>query len=191
MKKLFGLLTTLVLALTLVACGGGTVLVEDGVDYYVTGPYHGWGDATKNPEYQMEAISINDSRVASIKSELNGATALYVFELTFPNNVETWENGYTIDGVERKFNGSMFVKLIQTPTGEEIPNYWLQSPESGEVKNLTPNNLYIAPFRPESENTDGRGWSNSDPANLVGPGTFYVVFARLPNNVKAMGIIAK
>jgi hypothetical protein len=188
MKKLFGLLTTLVLAFTLVACGGGTILVDEAKDYYATGNFAGWGDATSKDEMRMEAIAVNDPRVSSVRSQLDGATALYVLEITLPSELATFDEKYNVNGTVTTFNGNLTVKVIQTEKGDLAPIYWAQNKESGKVDNLTPATLIIAPY--VEENVNDLGTWGSNPVAMKA-GTYTLVFALFPNQKKAMGLIAK
>ena len=188
MKKLFGLFAALLLALGLTSCGGGTVLADANHDYYATGNFAGWGDATSKVEYKMTAIATNDSRVSSIKSGLNNATGLYILEITLPADAAGWDVGYTINGVEKKYDGNLTVKVIQTDTGSNVPNYWAQNPESGKVTSLTPETLYIPPF--VEENVNGAGTWNDNPVAIGGAGNYYIVFATFSGS-KAMALIKR
>ena len=191
MKKLFGLLTTLVLALTLVACGGGTILVDEAKDYYATGNFANWGDATSKAELRMEAIAVNDPRVDSVRSQLDGATALYVLEIVLPSEDAGWGDDnpkYNVNGTLTTFNGNLTVKVIQTEKGDIAPIYWAQNKESGKVDNLTPATLYIPPY--VEENVNNLGTWGDNPVGIKA-GTYNLVFALFPNQKKAMGLIAK
>jgi hypothetical protein len=186
MKKLFGLFATLLLSISLAACGGGTVLVDANHDYYATGNYAGWGDATSKPEQKMEAVALNDSRIAQVRSQLGDATAIYVLEIELPAAAAGWDMTYTINGTEAKYDGNLAVKAIQTMAGDDIPNYWFQSPESGKVTSLTPTTLYVPPF--VEENVNGAGAWNDNPAVIGGPGKYTFVIAIAPGS-KFMGAI--
>ena len=188
MKKLFGLFATLLLAVGLTSCGSGTVLADANHDYYATGNFAGWGDATSKVEYKMEAIATNDARVSSIRRDLNGATGLYVLEIELPAEAAGWDLKYTIEGTERTFDGNLTVKVIQTDMGSDVPNYWAQNPESGKIDNLTPTTLYLPPF--VEENVGGAGTWNDNPVVTAGPGKYLLVFA-LFSGSKAMGVIAR
>jgi hypothetical protein len=191
MKKLFGLLATLLLSFTLVACGGGTILVDEAKDYYATGNFAGWGDATSKAELRMEAIAVNDPRVASVRSQLDGATALYVLEIVLPSEDAGWGDGspkYNVNGTLTTFNGNLTVKVIQTEKGDIAPIYWAQNKESGKVDNLTPATLYIPPY--VEENVNNLGTWGDNPVGIKA-GTYNLVFALFPNQKKAMGLIAK
>jgi hypothetical protein len=190
MKKLFGLLATLLLSFTLVACGGGTILVDEAKDYYATGNFAGWGDATSKAELRMEAIAVNDPRVASVRSQLDGATALYVLEIVLPSADAGWDDNpkYNVNGTLTTFNGNLTVKVIQTDKGDIAPIYWAQNKESGKVDNLTPATLYIPPY--VEENVNNLGTWGDNPVGIKA-GTYNLVFALFPNQKKAMGLIAK
>jgi hypothetical protein len=186
MKKLFGLFATLLLSFSLASCGGGTILADANNDYYATGNFAGWGDATSKPEQKMEAVALNDSRIAQVRNQLGDATAIYVLEIELPAEAAGWDVTYTISGTENKYDGNLTVKVIQTATGDDIPNYWAQSPESGRVTSLTPTTLYVPPF--VEENVGGAGSWNDNPVVIGGPGTYTLVFAVAPET-KFMGAI--
>jgi hypothetical protein len=135
----------------------------------------------------MEAVALNDSRIGQVRNQLNDATAIYVLEIELPAGAAGWEMPYTINGTERKYDGNLSVKVIQTMTGDDIPNYWAQNPESGRVTSLTPTTLYIPPF--VEENVGGAGSWNDNPAVIGGPGKYTLVFALAPNSTKFMGAI--
>jgi hypothetical protein len=186
MKKLFTLFVVLFIAVALFACSD-KVLVDEAHDYYVTGNFAGWGGAAGNPDYKMEAIGINDARVASIKGQLKGATGLYIIEIVLPSTDAGWGPEYKVNGVLTTFNGNLTVKVIQTEAGDDIPNFWAQNPESGAITNLTPATLYIPPF--VEENVDQAGTWNDNPVAKTA-GTYYLVFVIFQGS-KAMALIAK
>jgi hypothetical protein len=186
MKKLLGLFAALFLAIGLTSCGGGTVLADANHDYYATGQFAGWGDATSKAEFKMEAIAVSDSRVSSIRSKLNGAKYLYVVEVTLLSTPAGWTKTYKINGVDKEFDGNQAIKVIQTDVGSPAPNYWAQNKESGAISILTPDTLYIPPYR--EENTDGAGTWGDDPFVSTGGGKYLLVFAVFDGS-KGMGII--
>ncbi len=187
MKKILGLLVVLTLVFTLVGCVSGEVLEDEAHDYYATGQFAGWGDATADSAYMMEAIARNDERIDSIVDETKDATALYILEIVLPDADADWTVTYTIDGEEVVVNGNLTVKVIQTDADSEVPNYWAQSPESGEITNLTPDTLYVPPFVESSE--DGSGGWNDNPIAFEA-GTYYFVFVVFDGS-KAMALIEK
>jgi hypothetical protein len=134
----------------------------------------------------MEAVALNDSRIGQVRNQLNDATAIYVLEIELPAGAAGWDVTYTISGTEKKYDGNLTVKVIQTATGDDIPNYWAQSPESGRVTSLTPTTLYVPPF--VEENVGGAGSWNDNPVVIGGPGKYTLVFAIAPST-KFMGAI--
>jgi hypothetical protein len=186
MKKLFGLFATLLLSFSLAACGGGTVLADANHDYYVTGNFAGWGSAIGNPNQKMEAVAIGDSRIGQVRNQLNNATAIYVLEIELPATLAGGSISYKINGVKTNFDDNLTVKVIQTMTDDDVPNYWAQNPESGKVTSLTPTTLYIPPF--VDENIDDAGSWNDNPVVTSGPGKYTLVFAIAPGS-KFMGAI--
>jgi hypothetical protein len=189
MKKLFTLFVVLFVAIALFACAdpNDTVLVDEAHDYYVTGNFAGWGGAAGNPDYKMEAIAINDARVASIKAQLKGATGLYIIEIVLPSTAAGWDVTYKVDNTVTVFDGNLTVKVIQTDAGDDIPNFWAQNPESGKINNLTPATLYIPPF--VEENVDQAGTWNDNPVARAA-GTYYLVFVIFQGS-KSAALIAK
>jgi len=186
MKKILGLLVVFVMAFVLVGCISGEVLEDASHDYYATGNFAGWGDATSDSAYMMTAIARNDDRISSIVDATKGATAIYILEVTLPSDAAGWDVTYTIDGTETTFDGNLTVKVIQTDSGSEVPNYWAQSPESGAVTNLTPDTLYVPTFVETS--TDGSGTWNDNPVALSA-GTYYMVWV-LFDGSKGLALIA-
>ncbi|HCZ24538.1 MAG TPA: hypothetical protein DHV05_06805 [Acholeplasmataceae bacterium] len=79
------------------------------------------------------------------------------------------------------------MKMIRTDLGDEVPNWWGQSPESGEIENLTPETLYVPPF--VEENVDMAGGWNDNPAALAA-GTYYFVYVKYESS-QAFALIAK
>ncbi|QWB95749.1 hypothetical protein KHQ89_07420 [Mycoplasmatota bacterium] len=187
MKKFFGLLVVLALTFTLASCVSGEVLEDTSHDYFATGNFAGWDAVTSSDDYKMEAIARNDERIDSIVKETKDAEAIYILEITLPSEAAGWDVTYTIDGTETVFDGNLTVKVIQTDVDSEVPNYWAQSPESLEVKNLTPDTLYVPSFVETSE--DGSGTWNDNPVALKA-GTYDFVFVVF-DGYKGMALIEK
>lgn len=186
MKKLVLLLVALFGAFALVGCVSGEVLVDDAHDYYVTGPFAGWGEAVGNEDFLMEAIARNDERIKSIVKETKGAMYIYIAGVTL-TNTETWTKTYKVDGVVTEFNGGQSIKFIRTDAGAEVPNWWGPSKESGKVDNLTPDTLYVQPY--QEENVDQAGAWNDDPIAFEA-GTYYFVYIKFEDS-QAIALIAK
>ena len=188
MKKLVLLLVALFGAFALVGCVSGEVLVDDAHDYYVTGQFAGWGDAVGDEDFQMEAIARNDERIKSIVKETKDAQFIYIFEATFPSAAAGWTAGpYKVDGVSNTYDGNLTFKVIRTNAGEDIPNWWGQSPESGKFDNLTPETAFMPAF--VETGTDDSGAWNDNPVVLAA-GTYYVVYIKFADS-QAVAVIAK
>lgn len=185
-------------SLLLVGCGG-KLLKDDANDYYVTGAFAGWGDATEtknddgSKKYIMEAVSLGDKRVKPVKKQVKKATMLYVYEGVVLEANEGWSDKFRVNETDtelKEFNGGLTVKVLQTQKGDIAPVYWAQNKESGKVHNLTPDAFFIAPYQ-EGEKWDGSGdWAS----NLFAyePGTYTVVFGKVPmDNIPTlvMGLI--
>jgi len=172
MKKLLVLVVALVATFGLTACGSDEILENESKAYYATGQFNGW---SAQDDFEMEAIKLSDERVASIKSDLKGVESLYILEITLPTDEAGWTVTYTIDSKEVVVDGYLTVKIIKTDAADkDSVDFWAQSPESGKVKNLTPDTLYIPPF--VEENVDDAGTWNDNPIAFEA-GTYYIVFA--------------
>ena len=186
MKKF---LLVLVAVFTMVAMLGCKPLADAEANYWATGAYANWGDAAGDEDFKMEAVAINDERIASLKKELKDATFIYVKEIVLPSTLVDWSVTYKIDGTVQTFNGNLTVKVLKSDAADEsnAPLYWAQNKESGAVNNLTPETLYIAPYQETA--TDGEGTWADNPVALTA-GTYIVVFAKV-DGVLQMGLIAK
>lgn len=190
MKRIVLMFVAVFAALALVACATTTteapILARADKDFYVTGNFNGWDTKA---DFKMVAIRATDSRVASIASQLTGATALYIMEITLPATAAGWDVTYKVGGVDTTFDGNLTVKVIRTPIGDpDTRDFWAQNPESGAITNLTPATLYMPTF--QAENTDGTGDHNSNPVAKAA-GTYYAVFVEFGSTSKAMALIVK
>lgn len=189
MKKVLAIILGLVLSLTMIGCG---VLENEAKDYYVTGQFNGWDTVETG---MMTAIAKNDDRVASIKDELSGVEFLYIAEITLSADDAGWGVKYIVDGVNTTLNGNLTVKIIRTTAGDsDARDWWAQSPESGEIVNLTPSTLFMPEFLETATTsvTDGddtftSGAWNDNPAALAA-GTYYAVFAEFEGS-RGLGLI--
>ena len=183
MKKFIPLV--LLLSAALASCGTPAILADADYDYFVTGQFAGWGDAPialeedgETLKYLLEAISVADDRVASVKSQFSNPEFLYVKEIVLPETAAGWTETYTrTDGGSSEiFDGNLSVKILQVDKDAEIPvpNYYAQNPESGIVNNLTPEILYIPPFFEEAPWAGSGNW-NGNPVALEA-GTYTLVF---------------
>jgi hypothetical protein len=179
MKKFIPLV--LLFSAALASCAS-PILADAENDYYATGNFAGWGGATEAKgtdgvkTFLMEAVSVNDSRVSSVKSAFKNPEFLYVKQIVLPSTPAGWDVKYvrTQGGTEQTFDGNLTVKVIQTATDGIAPKYWAQSPESGVVNNLTPSTLYIPPFVETAPYTGSGSW-NDNPVALTA-GTYTLVF---------------
>lgn len=190
MKKLIGLLLVVaLLAGSLCGLAGcaDKILENTEKDYFITGQFANWADATSGDTWKMEAVGVKDARVASIKDALKGAKYLYVKEATIESSGAGWGFKYTIDGVEVAFDGNQCIKVLRTVKGDEAPEFWAQNKESGEIKNLTPTTLYLPPYQ-ETETTPGTGtWA--DNPGIFTAGKYNIVFVEYEDGTRAMGAI--
>jgi hypothetical protein len=183
MKKFIPLM--LLLSATLASCGTPAILADADHDYFVTGQFAGWENAPTALEedgvtlkYLMEAISIADERVESVKSQFRSPEFLYVKAIVLSDELAVWSETYTRieGGTAETFNGNLTVKVQQIDIDAEVPvpNYWAQNPESGIVNNLTPETLYLPPFFEEAQ-WEGSGTWASNPVALEA-GNYLLVF---------------
>jgi hypothetical protein len=188
MKKLMLVALSFFALFAFVGCYSNDVLANTAKDYYVTGNWQtpGWGDATSVAANKMTAIAMSDARLKGLQKALKGATAIYIYELTLPTTVAGWEASIWADGVETKVDGNLCVKIIRTLTGDPLPEFWIQSPESGMVTNLTPATLYIPEF---IEAADGNGSWNDNPVARAA-GTYWVIYAEV-GTAKFMGLVVR
>lgn len=190
--KVIAIVLTLVLALgSLVACTPDTVLENTEKDYYVTGQFAGWGDAVGKDQFRMTAVSLKDARVATLKAQLKGAKYLYVLEhVVITDSGAGWTAQYVENGAVKDCDGNQTMKWLQVAKGQEAPDWWAQSPESGPVTSLTPDLLWIPGFTETP--AVGPDW-NGNPVVLKA-GTYTVVFAMVEKDTgleKVAGLIAE
>jgi hypothetical protein len=187
MKKIVFLFVLLFSAAALAGCASNP-LENTEKAYYATGQWGGWGEGIGQEANKMTPIALNDARVASVKDQLKGATALYIFEWVIPTTEAGWTVTYKINGVDKTVDGNFALKVVRTAVDDaDLIDWWGQSPESGKLNNLTPSTLYVPPF--VEENVDQAGGWNDNPIALTA-GTYYIVYAEV-GTVKYLGLIAK
>lgn len=205
MKKIVTLVLVAMVAMScvfaLAACA--KPLEDPEYAYTITGNFNGWkvntdaNDETKlDAKYQMEAISVNDERVASIKGQLKDAQYLYVVEHTCVNEGAGWTIKYTLSegGREVEVDGNMAIKVLKTKftVVGEVSSWeanWLPDAGNTNVRSLTPDTLYCPPHS-EAETYPGSGSWNMNPI-ILEAGTYYVVFATFADGTYGIGAIAK
>ncbi len=180
MKK-FGFFAVLFIVLfTLSACGGAAELEEtvadDENEYYAMGPFSEWA-----PQEAFRLVSLDGL------DSLIDAEYLYIVEVTFSAEEADWSETFTEDGDEITFNGNKAVKIMRLDA--EDAQTWMPSPEGGEIRNLTPDTLFMPNFvDPDGDDyEEGLGHWN-DNAFVREPGTYYIIYARV-NNQNYMGAI--
>jgi hypothetical protein len=183
MKKFAPLVVLFTFALA--ACGPAPVLEDAEHRYFTSGHFAGWGDATEALDedgetltYLMEAVSIDDARVASLKSQLSNPTMLYVKQIVLDSTFVDYGISYSITegATPQSFGGNLTIKILQTDLESPAPIYWSQNRESGKVNNLTPETLYMPPYS-ETPTYTGSGDWGSNPVALEA-GTYTAVFGQ-------------
>lgn len=192
MKKFLLFVFALLTVFTLSACGGSRILEDEGYAYFTTGNFAGWGDAIGRESNLMEAVALNDERIASIRSDLSGATAVYVFEANFPTDAAGWGPEYNVNGTVQTFDGNLTVKVVRTTADDQdIPLWWGPSPESGEINNLTPDTLFMPRYIDDNStdyDADAKTGNWNDNPVVLEAGSYLIVFAVI-NGQRYMGAI--
>jgi hypothetical protein len=155
-------------------------------EYYLMSIETHW-NAKKNIKFN--AIFLSDPRVASIRHQLDGVSALYVAEANFSSISSGWSHSYKINGVTTAFDGSVLFKVAVTYFGfPDRTKCIVPSTDSGEVINLTSDTLYIPTY--QDGDFDGTGNKNSNLA-VFQPGTYYIIYAEYADASRAIGLIPK
>jgi len=166
-------------------------------NYRTTGHFADWG-YNFDARFIMENIASTDKRIAPIKNALKNAAHIYLWEY---NTAAISNAGWTVDysGPGISADGKFAVKFIRLKVDTTEPSgwffdMWIPSTEAGGITNLTENTLYVPMARSDeaaAAANDGRGSENSNPVLLGGNGTYYIVFAVMKDNSRAMGAIKK
>ena len=177
MKKLLVFVLALVAVLGLASCGKAAVNPDK--DYYAVGQFQGW--SVGKAESKMEAVS-------SVKGlKIKGAKYIYALEVTFSAEKAGWEEA--IKGGDT-FDGNLSIKVVRTAAGDpESVDFWAENKESGEVKNLTPETLFVPAYH-EEDLGDGMGtWGGNTFVRAAG--TYTIVFVEFADGTLGMGAVAK
>ena len=160
------------------------VLENSQKNYYVAGNFNGW-DTVKSG--RMEATYRHDERIRTLYEDLYDAKYLYILEITLPDDDAEWTVTYKIDGTIYTLDGYMCFKVVRTEKYDsDARDWWAQSPDSGEINNLTRETLFILPLL--EENVDQAGtWGDNTVAYT--PGNYYVVFVEYKDGSQAMGLV--
>lgn len=206
MKKLVTILLVAILAASCIcvfAACEKPLADTDGFSYVITGDWNGWkvnvdpDDETKlDAQYAMEAIALSDSRVKSIKDQLEGVKLLYIGEHEFVNEGAGWDItvSLTEGATPSVFNGNMAIKVLQTKyetlgDASSWSGEWIPNAKTANARTLTPDTLYIPPFSEVETYTGSLTWKDNPVA--LEAGTYYVVFAAFTDGTFGLGLIAK
>ena len=149
------------LILGLTVVGCGKILSSDAYEFSLN-------DASGTKLVEMQAIKRRDKKMKPFRDDLKGAEYLYYAEISLVANQE------------------IVVQKTEKSTG--ILVYTAQTFHSGKVENLSSNLLNV----PDFSNADlGNGTSWNRPFTVKNSGNYYVVFAEINGNVKAVGLITK
>ena len=169
---------------------------HSGYNYRTTGHFADW-KTDYNTQFMMENISSSDKRVAPIKNALKDAAHIYLWEYN-PASVAdagwnvSYSGGINADG---KF-AVKFIRLIADATDPSgwFYDMWVPSAEAGGVKNLSPDTIFTPMSRSDEERDaagDGLGSNNDNPVLLKGAVPYYIVFAVMKDNSRAVGAVVK
>jgi len=184
-----------IIALGLAACDKA---VEDpDHNYRVTGHFADWG-SNYAAEFMMTNVSKSDPRIKAIKGALKDAQYVYLYEYT-PNMSKAagWNVEYS--GASIKLDGVFAVKFIRLNPDSFEPSgwafdMWMPSTESGGLKNLSPDTMFVPKDRSNEERDaagDGLGSNNDNPVLLKGAVPYYIVFAVFKDKSRGMGAVVK
>ncbi|MDL2292475.1 hypothetical protein LJC17_02665 [Acholeplasma sp. OttesenSCG-928-E16] len=173
MKKILSIIICFTFLLTLFGCN--KVLANANADYYVV-------NAATNAETKMEAISLNDSRVKSVKGLLKQTYHLYIASVDLTEVSGATSIIHEHNGEITSFNAGLGIKIKKS--GDES---WVgQSIDSGKFENITSNALLVPPFNA----LQVAGVTNFNNISVaLEAGSYYVVFAEVTGGIKALGLI--
>ena len=124
-------------------------------------------DETGTKLVDMTAIKRRDKKIKPFRDALEGAEHLYYAEISLA------------------INAKFYIHKTEIATNNLV--YKAQTFESGKVENLSPSVLHV----PEFINIDtGNGMWN-DPSYAKTGGNYYIVFAEINGNIRALGLISK
>ena len=170
---------------------------HSGYNYRTTGHFAGWGNNYET-RYMMENVASSDKRIAPIKSALKDAASIYLWEYN-PAAIDDagWNVSYS--GVNINLDGKFAVKFIRliadaSESSGWLYDMWIPSAEAGGVKNLSPDTIFTPKARSDEERDaagDGLGSNNDNPVLLKGAVPYYIVFAVMKDNSRAVGAVVK
>ncbi len=156
--------------------------------YCILGEFNEWENSCEQNKYIFQPTSITDERVSEVYDQIKNSTLLYILSIDFSIFEEaTWSFEYTIGDMKEVLNGALAFKVIRVEKDHtDYINYWIPSRESGEVKNLTSNQLFLPSY---FEDDIGSG-SWNDNAYVLKKSNYYIVLA-YQDETYSIGIIEK
>jgi len=166
-------------------------------NYRVTGQFATWG-SNYEEKFMMTPVDKSDARLNPIKSQLNDAQYIYIYEYK-PSQYSNAEWSVKYSGPKININGIYAIKIIRLEKDPTEPSgwmfdMWIPSAEAGGLKNLSPDTLFTPKNRSDIERDaakDGYGSNNDNPVLLKGPVSYYVVFAIFKDKSRGMGAVIK
>lgn len=185
MKKILTFLFALVAVLGLASCGKAVENPEK--DYYVSGQFADW-KVGEREDLKMVAVAANDKAVRKLK--IKSAKYVYAVEVVFPSEKASWQEKVKNGEEIIEFDGNLALKVVRTAKGDpESMDFWAQNKESGEVKNLSPETLFVPAYR-EQDQADGQStWGGN--CCVREAGTYTIVFVEFEDGSLGMGAVKK
>ncbi|MCL2276995.1 MAG: hypothetical protein FWC21_03775 [Treponema sp.] len=200
MKKLGITLLVVLMTVSIIAVLAGCnnkPVPHSGYNYRTTGHFADWG-SNFDSRFMMENVAPNDSRIAPLKNALSNAANIYLWEY---NTASVANAGWSVEYSGRNISqdGKFAVKFIRliadsTESSGWLFDMWVPSAEAGGIANLSPDTLYTPMNRSDEARDaagDGLGSNNDNPVLLGGNGTYYIIFAVMKDNTRAMGAIKR
>ncbi|MDR0314085.1 MAG: hypothetical protein LBI14_10885 [Treponema sp.] len=188
-------LVLLAVASAFIGCDKATP--DPNYNYRVTGAFADWGSNFEQ-RFMMTNVAKSDERLKSISSALKDAQYVYIYDYT-PN--ASGAAGWTVDysGPRISVDGRFAVKLIRLEKDTSDPsgwgfNMWMPSTESGGLKNLNPDVMFVPMDRSDEARDaarDGMGSNNDNPVLLKGDVGYYIVFAVFKDRSRGIGAVLK
>lgn len=201
MKKVLVVMLAVVMAMTMVGCGGGSskALADDSHAAWVAhgqylladGTENGWNgkDTAVYEASALTAIALKD--VKDIDADLFNALSgkevkyLYKIDLLFGTNDAGWTTDFLKDGKLYRANGSYAFKIAQCTVDVDGDNkvyaedQWISDPKTAHAESLTPDTMFMPVWQEEADEY-GFSWA-SNPVVIGGPGLYTLVIAQYAN----------
>lgn len=198
MKKLLVVLLSVLMVVSLAACGKAQPLedkthaawVAHGQYLLADGTANGWNgkDTAVYEASTLKAIAIDDVKAINedlykvLKEKEKTIKYLYTIDVLFGTNDAGWTSDCLIDGKLYKANGSYCFKIAQCNVDQDGDNkvyaedQWIHDPKTAHVENLTPA-LLFEPVWKEAPDENGFSWA-SNPVVIGGAGLYTIVVAQ-------------